>query len=453
MMSRVVVRLFAILALCSLVCFFIGCSGREAHRAVEVIEAEERLELSDLWPGFEPLGVPVAIFDGEKTILARHPDPPDGFKPMPGKDGIWVYEGRHQAVTACTSGEIGGARTALMMLDVMGDYTVERAAAVLVHESFHVFAGAAHPDWGANEAEAFTYPVEDTLGLALRRVEVDALRRALMAADEHEAERWGASMLDIRERRFKRLTVGQAMYERGIELMEGTAYYVENRCLGDGADPPLRDGDYGAEEIRRRAYDTGRALCILLDRVAPGWKLRLEEGPAVPLDSLLSGALAARDALPFDTYDEIPEAEVIRAGGDVAVILENREREREQFLGAPGWTVEIVAGEMENAFWSATFDPMNVVRLGPGEVLHKRMLKLSGKSGTFKAMDHGVLTEAAGEHPIFSGICRIVAAGLGSEPAISEEDGEVTIEADGITASLSVTGIEHEGRTIIVRMR
>jgi hypothetical protein len=448
-MNNVLFRMIAVPVLCLAMC----CGSGEANRTVEILKAEEQLELSDLWPGFEPQSVPVAVFDGERTILVRHPAPPEEFKPLPGRTGLWVYEGRHPLMSACTSGEMAGVRTALVTLGEGRENSVKEDAALLVHESFHVFAGPRHRDWGANEVEAFLYPVEDTLGLALRRVEEKALRRALAARDDRDAGGWTAGALEIRGRRFARLTAGQVHYERGIELSEGIAFYVENRSLGDGASLPLPEGAFGVEEIRRRAYDTGRAMCMLLDRLAPGWKNRLEEGPAVPLDSLLTETLAVRNAVPIPIPDDVLAEELKHAAGDVEVMLEERKHEVEQFLGAEGWTLEITAGEPDNVFGSVTFDPMNLKRVGRDEILHGRMLKLSGPSGTFEAMDCEVLTEAAGDHPMFSGIRRVVVSGLGREPVVREEDGKAVIEAPGVTASLAVTGVQREGRLVTVRMR
>src|SRR5687768_10204511 len=46
-----------------------------------------------LWPGFEPLRVPLAIFDGERTYLFRHPSPPSGYAPVAGGRDILVRDG------------------------------------------------------------------------------------------------------------------------------------------------------------------------------------------------------------------------------------------------------------------------------------------------------------------------------------------------------------------------
>jgi len=36
------------------------------------------------WPGFDPLAVPLALYDGQATWLFRHPHPPPEFGPGQG---------------------------------------------------------------------------------------------------------------------------------------------------------------------------------------------------------------------------------------------------------------------------------------------------------------------------------------------------------------------------------
>lgn len=66
----------------------------------------------DLWPGFNPTAYPVAVFDGKRTFLFRHPAPPAEFSPVPGRDGVWTYAGRHPSVVANTSAELAEVRVA-----------------------------------------------------------------------------------------------------------------------------------------------------------------------------------------------------------------------------------------------------------------------------------------------------------------------------------------------------
>jgi hypothetical protein len=86
-----------------------------------------------------------------------------------------------------------------------------------------------------------------------------------------------------------------AEYERGSELNEGLARYVEWRASGDPSPPPFPRDDFAAQEIRARSYISGASLAILLDAAAPGWKGRVD----APLDELLARSVPAADVDPF----------------------------------------------------------------------------------------------------------------------------------------------------------
>jgi len=88
----------------------------------------------DLWPGFEPLRIPAAIYDeaAGQTFLFRHPAPPGEFHPVSGETQTQVAPGRYEGVTANTNGSIGGAGTALLVLPKGADGTPARGA-ILVH--------------------------------------------------------------------------------------------------------------------------------------------------------------------------------------------------------------------------------------------------------------------------------------------------------------------------------
>lgn len=51
----------------------------------------DRLATRAIWPGFDPRAVPVALYDGERTILARHPDPPSGFTALTDRPDLVSY--------------------------------------------------------------------------------------------------------------------------------------------------------------------------------------------------------------------------------------------------------------------------------------------------------------------------------------------------------------------------
>lgn len=50
----------------------------------EVISALDHASEMNLWPGFYASTYPIAIYDGERTLLLRHPDPPKKFEPTEG---------------------------------------------------------------------------------------------------------------------------------------------------------------------------------------------------------------------------------------------------------------------------------------------------------------------------------------------------------------------------------
>src|SRR6185369_3043374 len=159
-----------------------------------------------------------------------------------------------------------------------------------VHETFHVFQARRHPKWGGNEVDQLTYPSDDGEVLAQRRLESLALSRAVAARGRAAAGAWAARALDAREKRFARLAGPAAAYERGTEMKEGLAAYVETKAVEDGG-PFLPPGEFPPEAVRLRAYASGNAIARLLDRLDPAWKPRLEKDDALSLDALLSHAV------------------------------------------------------------------------------------------------------------------------------------------------------------------
>ncbi|HET9300779.1 MAG TPA: hypothetical protein VFO11_12600, partial [Candidatus Polarisedimenticolaceae bacterium] len=110
----------------------------EAPTVLDVLQEFDRLGAQPLWPGFQPRTVAVEVYDGTRTYLAHHPKPPEGFQPVPGQAGTFVFEGRHDTVRANTGTEVNGVPTATADLS-KGIKSKSAAAALLVHEAFHVY--------------------------------------------------------------------------------------------------------------------------------------------------------------------------------------------------------------------------------------------------------------------------------------------------------------------------
>jgi hypothetical protein len=417
----------------------------------DVMAEFERLSARPLWPGFDPRLVPVEIYDGRATYLFRHPSPPPEFKETPGRPGVRVFPGRHESVRANSNVELGGVGVATAVITPDKKLPPLKSAALLVHEAFHVFQRARHPKWTGNEVELFLYPFEDVEQLRLRRLETEALRRAVAARADGGAACWARAAVNARRTRFGLLSVGAAGYERGTELNEGLARYVEARAAGDKGDE-LPAGDYAPEEVRVRSYATGRTLGLLLDRLDPGWKQRLESGDARSLDELLEASLAsAKRAKVCALPRGFQEAARERAKQDVETLRAKKAGWRREFFARPGWKVIVIAGEGE-PLWPQNFDPLNVRSLGGGEVLHTRWLKVGNSAGTIEVLERPSLTEGRGSHPLFNGVSIITAAGLASEPEVREDGGTLVLKSEGFKAELKGARWERSGQTITVRL-
>lgn len=422
-----------------------GHASGEAPDAFAAVTELEHVGPASLWPGFDPRRVPVAIFDGERTILFRHPKPPSEFAPVAGRPGTFSCPGRHPSLRANSTVELGGVRIATVLLDARPALPPRESAALLAHEAFHVYQSERHPAWSANEADLFLYPSDDVEPLAFRRLETEALRRATDGAGARRALCWARAAIDLRRRRFALLPAGSSAYERGAELKEGLAEYVEQRVRG-GPGPPLPRAGFAPEDVRPRAYATGRSLADLLDRFDPRWKERMERGDAASLDEALARVLSGRPG----TACRLSAAEEgkmrSRARRDIGLLKASRAGKRGDFLSRPGWTLIFSAGA--EPLWPKGFDPLNVERLSGSEVLHTRWLQLGNTAAKIEVLGRGALTRPAGTHPLFDGVRALTIAGLPAEPVVSEGGGKIAIQAEGVVSEVSGGRVERSGRSV-----
>jgi len=426
----------------------------DAPLSARIMAAQQEMAAQPLWPGFEPLTIPAAIYDGARTYLYGHPAPPEGFSPLAEEPEVLVYEGHHPIIRANTSVDLNGVRTATLMIIPSREEGKEKSpqdyAAVVLHEKFHVFQGTHHPDWQANEASLFVYPTTDADLLAGRRLETEALRRAVGSADDARAAAWARTALDLRRQRHEKLDEALATYERETELVEGTAFYIEYQAAGRGPLEGAPAGGFAPADVRRRAYSTGRWLALLLDRFAPGWKTSLSANKAY-LDQLLAPVLAARSASAAEFSPSEQTLFQQQAREDVAELLDGKSKQRQEFLETSGPRLVVETG---SRLWPAGFDPMNVVALPEAEVLHLRWLKLSNDHGSLEVMNRAALTVGAGEHPLFNGVRRVVVTGLAEAPHITtDEDGTTRVTATGFTATFHGAEVTREGATTRITIR
>jgi len=404
---------------------------------VTAIFAEfDRMAGLTLWPHFEPKKTPLAVYDGERTFLIRHPSPPSGFV----KQGeVWVYPGQHSIMRGNTHVDLAGVPTATVLLPPGGSEDARHWAATMIHESFHVFQAQRHPDWSGNEMNLYAYPVDDAGALALRRLETEALRRARAAPKREDAACWARRALELRCDRAARLPASSVAYERGTELNEGLASFVQSLALGEAAGPELPAGEWPAEDVRLRIYTVGPAEAFLLDRFDPSWRGKLEAKTA-GLDEMLDAALSVQTAAAcaFTSAEEATARE--RAEKDAGRVSQDRRAQREALLGRAGWKLVLVAGA--EPLWPQGFDPWNIAPLGGSELIHRRWVKLGNGGGVLEILNRESLTEGAGANPLANGIRKVTLTGFATELKISKSDDSVTIEAEGVTAKLKGAVVE-----------
>ena len=419
--------------------------------AFEIMAAVDRASTRALWPGFDARRTPVMIFDGSRTLLFNHPSPPSGFQVVAEHPDVLAMSGRHPQLTGNSSIDVGGVQTATVLL-TNAEPSVDDAAALVVHEAFHVFQRQRHASWTANEVELFTFPVMDSAVVASQRMEAEALRRALIAPADAESACWASTAMDVRDERYAALSPGAAGYERGSELNEGIATYVASRVSGIPDSAVMRAAVFPPQAVRLRAYSTGFALARLLDRHARDWKERLESADITSLDALLRMALRQSNASSNCGFtDEERDVAIKLAAADVDSLRAQLEHSRLVFLGQPGWIV-VVSAPADRPLFPQRFDPWNVTVLTGGEVLHTRHVKLGNQSGQMEVLDRSALTSPAGAHPLFNGVKTVTIAGLPQNLVVSRTSGAVTARANGLELELRGATVDTVGNTINIRL-
>lgn len=439
-----------------------ACSSHELQDGIAFRIAEEvkgTASARTFWPRFDPRAIPLAIYDGEDTYLFWHPEVPEGFSNADNKErGGLVYSGRHPAMTANSSAEIGGVMSATLLVeDLRPEISIATLAGIAIHEAFHVFQRQRHPEWAADEGALFTYPVDIPALLLLRRLETEALRRALESSDPLTSECWTRLALSLRAERFSEMDAQFSAYERGAELNEGLATYVQHKADERGIVTIPTKG-FGPTDIRPRAYITGAALAMLLDRIDVDWPNQFDANSSQNLDQALKSKLTLTDrtrCVPFEfTAAETLEASE-QARSDVAAVLMAREERRAQFDDRKGWRVVIMAAQGK-PLWPEGFDPLNVERV-QGGILHTRFLRLGNEQGYLEAIDNrdvdiDALTVGAGPHPLFNGIEKVTIVGL-AEQELAAEDEHVSVQTPGLNAKFESASIHHEAGLTIVQLK
>ena len=428
--------------------------------ALQVMQELDLLGQQSLWPGFDPRSYPVAIYTGEHTVLFRHASPPEGFVESGEHPGIWIYAGRHPRMRSNSKATIGELTTATLLLTISPGRPAREEASILVHESFHIFQDARHPDWTANEAHRFTYPVDSAENYRLTIEEAHALARALESPDVAVAARWAALAMALRAERVAALAEEHLAFELGLEMMEGTAFYVAHLAVGQADSTERLLKTLPPEKFRWRPYATGGAISALLDRFEPDWKARIEASPELTLQQLLRQYLNRREVEPARFTTEELDRFREQASDAVATLLAERAAHRAKFESASGFTVTVLVSDEADPFSPEQFDVINVLNLGGGDVLHGHRLTLTNAQGRIQLTNPGfvrrqfvglnALTHVESGHPLLGDVQRVVFVGFEGEPQVDADDERVRVTAAGFELVLTGATLERSESSIRV---
>jgi hypothetical protein len=300
--------------------------------------------------------------------------------------------------------------------------TPQENLSFVFHEAFHAFQrDPTRPGarWRhENALTLFDYAAAPTRNQALFAVEGRILRSALQAADEASARRKVGQFLAVRRLRQGELGPRLAEFEKGAESNEGLAEYAGTRAVVAGMEAARRkrvaapfaslDGagclrdKYATlgslirigRNDRLKFYYTGSAQGLLLDRLLPGWKGRVQKDALAVQDLLAESAKGAADGVAEAALQEFDFESADRQAREEAA---RRKAEADALLGSllkrKGWRCTLNVDALGRMGDYLGFDPMNVIVLDRTRRLHTRFARF-GQPGCYNVeFDQPVLED------------------------------------------------------------
>jgi hypothetical protein len=391
-----------------------------------------------IWPGWGLDKTPILLYEaGRVAYLTNHPAPPPDFVRLEGKlpllGAVYVRTGRDPRFTANTSIDLGGIPTACIGYSTAPTETESpslRFIALVFHEAFHAFqAKAGKPAKGAVEAMLLRYPDLNAENLALAQLEQMILYQLVRFEDAPDPERI-RGFLAVRQARAKALGPEFIRADRGIEYQEGIPTFLEVRlleeakksaastpglgvedpyALGFTSSPELRSGDYvgrllkfssDAGTTRTRAYGTGMALALVLDRLGLDWKPAALTSDKY-LDEILADAVplaptAAATVLASMKKDYRYEEMLRLVQEKTSRLAQDRKAAADAFLRQQG--IQVTLRFPDGPVELRAFDPMNIQRIDASRAIHRRMLRLASGESWFSASNLPIMV-SLGEGP------------------------------------------------------
>jgi hypothetical protein len=358
----------------------------ENQKVVEVHETTSRLAAAlkdQIWPGYDARKYMVLV-SGDKTgekLLRITPDP----------------KSKRPSIIITLNG------------GYFNKQTPEENVLLVFHEAFHAFEHDPSRS-GARWRFENAFHLFDYAGLPARNnarfaIEGQLLYAALQASKEEDARKKVRQFLAVRGLRQAELDAPLVAFEKGAESNEGMAEYAGVKAVLAGMEAVKEkrasavfsyiDGPrYLREKYKRltsitrignndrlKFYYTGSAQGLLLDRLSPGWKEKLQAKAAAVQDLLASavggvpGRKEAELALQAYGYETVHKEEQEQAKRRT----EAGEARLRSALEQKGRRYTIDVSALGRVGDYVSFDPMNVTVLDGKRRLHTRMVNFAQK--------------------------------------------------------------------------
>ena len=437
----------AVLALCGLAS--VAGAQQVAKKPVtdvrEVMREHAVIAENSLWPGFDVEKIPVAVYDSANTWLFFSEIAPEGFTKADHDTGVFVFEGQFPMVRGNSVVRFGETWTATSVLSNYSrrtgeKYTPKDLAGIIAHEQFHVFQRTKHPGWRQNDGVLLFYPEETKEALFLRRIEKEALKRAVLATDKRAITGWAITALDYRKERLDMIPALFGNYERDLQRTEGLSDYIERVARGvDPLNASNMTNGIAPAGVRDLGYWEGRWIAMILDRLSPDWKTYIESNDTLFLEEILDSALVDS---PF-SKQTFSEGEISRLRLDSDRVFDDwqvkKAGEIESYKNLPGYSMEI--SSVSSPLNIRIFEPLEIEILPERAVFHRLIFSAANQKGTMRILNHPSIT-------YFDESFRLVNLciyGLPDAPEVITEEKKLIVKYRDISLELNYSELKTEG--------
>jgi hypothetical protein len=419
---------------------------------MEVMKEHAAISEINLWPGFAPEKIPVAVYDSVNTWLFFSDQPPEGFSPAENFEGAFFFEGQYPPVRGNSVVRLGEVWTATSVLSNYSRRTDERytprdLAGIIVHEQFHVFQRTKHPRWWQNDGVLLFYPQETKEALFLRRIEKEAFKKAVLSESDDEIAGWALTALDYRKERLKMLPAQYGNYEKDLQHTEGLSDYIERVARGvDPLNASNMTNGIAPAGVRDLGYWEGRWIAMILDRLNPEWKNYIESNDSLYLEEILDYELTDPTCKKLIFTDSEVNQIKDRAQKDFDQWQAKKAEELNGYKSLPGHRIEI--NSLAEPLNIRIFEPLEIEILTDRVVFHRVIFSAANQKGNIRIFNHPCITGFDESYRLV----KLVLNGIPVAPEVNHEEKKLILKHEGITLELNYTEITTDDSGYYVKL-